>query len=1397
MNLSKLLYGAIVLLMVIGVAFGVTQYALAVHDLELFELDRNAVDDALVTGDDWSTLYGGGGSAHSFTGILTDIGADGGTQFQGGGSKDDLDITDWLWKDGEPLDKDDITNAYAAAYINTTDTGNNNIGDLILYFGLDRFSSSGSAQVGIWFLQDPNFGLTNISRSGGFEFSGVHMDNDILVQSNFTNGGVIERITVYRWLSGGLVKVLDAADCLEGTALDDPACATVNRSPQTAPWPYTPKKNEGAPGAFLTGAFFEGGINITRLIPDVGCFTGFMAETRTSTPFDARLKDFVIGNFDLCNIDVSKTGDELSKVGDPVDYTVTITNTGALPLYRDVISDTLLGDIYLGGEDQSNPYVLTDSCVYVLAPDDICTLTLERDVQASDTDPLTNTVSIVYRGKSDLSGIAVNGTDDHSVDLFQPSITFDKSVDSNLSKVGDTVNYTLTLTNTSSVDTPDLECTIVDAALDIDEDITLASGAKHVINQAYTFQEGDDDPFLNTAKATCSPVGFTNVLEKTDGASVNLFQPSIKFDKSVDAELSKVDDSVTYTLTLTNTSSTDTPDLECTITDEKLGIDKDVTLASGAESVTTKVYTIDEQDADPFNNTASVSCSPIGFPNVLTKSDSASVNLFQPAIDVDKIGDLLSKIGDTVNYTITLSNDSSADTPALDCTATDPMFGTVFDGALPSGDTVIYKTHTVGGGDADPLVNTVTLTCSPEGFPNVLEASDGHSTNLFQPSIDFDKSVDSDLSKVGDSVTYTLTLTNTSSADTPNLECTITDEALGIDKNVTLASGAKDVTSKSYTFDEKDTDPFNNTASVSCSPIGFPNVLTDSDSASVNLFQPSIEFDKSVDSDLSKVGDSVTYTLTLTNTSSADTPDLECTITDEKLGIDKDVTLASGAKEVTEESYTIQTGDSDPFVNTANVSCSPDGFTNILTDSDSESVDLFQPSIEFDKSVDSDLSKVGDSVTYTLTLTNTSSADTPNLECTITDEALGIDKDVTLASGAKNVTTQLYTFDEKDTDPFNNTASVSCSPIGFPNVLTDSDSASVNLFQPSIEVDKTGDVLSKVGDDINYTITLSNDSSADTPDLDCIATDPMFGTIFDDILPSGDTVINKTHTVVAGDTDPLMNTVSMSCSVVGFSNVLNDTDSHTTQLFQPEVEVIKSGPVSAARGDTVTYNFTINNKSSGDSPNLILASVTDTVIGDLTSAASAGGCGTLASGASCNFNAIYTIQADDPNPLVNVVTVLYHPQGFPNDVTDSDDHSLTIPSEGCTPGFWQGGVGADMWDEVNDPDWTGEGTNPFIHTTLFNSYFDTLTDSRLDGDTMFEIVGGGGGSDWANKAARDMVAAYLNESAFPAGYPAASLDALLDKWYTAVAGGDAGFETFHNQVSLWNSEDFPQYCPLP
>lgn len=77
MNARKISFITIAILVIAGMAFGLARNAFAVHDLGLFELDRDAAA-SVSPGDDWSTLYGGGGSAQAFTGILADIGADGG-----------------------------------------------------------------------------------------------------------------------------------------------------------------------------------------------------------------------------------------------------------------------------------------------------------------------------------------------------------------------------------------------------------------------------------------------------------------------------------------------------------------------------------------------------------------------------------------------------------------------------------------------------------------------------------------------------------------------------------------------------------------------------------------------------------------------------------------------------------------------------------------------------------------------------------------------------------------------------------------------------------------------------------------------------------------------------------------------------------------------------------------------------------------------------------------------------------------------------------------------------------------------------------------------------------------------------------------------------------------------
>ncbi|MGH3033936.1 MAG: DUF7507 domain-containing protein, partial [Gaiellaceae bacterium] len=330
---------------------------------------------------------------------------------------------------------------------------------------------------------------------------------------------------------------------------------------------------------------------------------------------------------------------------------------------------------------------------------------------------------------------------------------------------------------------------------------------------------------------------------------------------------------------------------------------------------------------------------------------------------------------------------------------------------------------------------------------------------------------------------------------------------------------------------------------------------------------PSIDVVKGGD-ELSKVGDEVTYKFMITN--DGDVPLVLVSATDTLLGdltataiANGCGTLAAGASCSFNVNRTVQAGDPDPLLNTVTVEYSgtlPNGSTATVMDSDSHSVNLFQPSVAIDKTGD-ELSKVGDEVNYTITVDNTSSGDSPNLTCDVNDSLLGLlADDVNLAPGGQHVINTSRTVQAGDPDPLVNTATVICTVAGFGNVLEASNDHSVNLFQPSVAIDKTGDELSKVGDEVNYSFTLSNNSSGDTPALTCTATDSLLGVVFGPaVLPPGDTVVNKSRTVQAGDPDPLVNTVTLTCTIEGFPNVLEAKDDHSVNLFQPSVKLDKTG----------------------------------------------------------------------------------------------------------------------------------------------------------------------------------------------------------------------------------------------
>jgi uncharacterized repeat protein (TIGR01451 family) len=582
------------------------------------------------------------------------------------------------------------------------------------------------------------------------------------------------------------------------------------------------------------------------------------------------------------------------------------------------------------------------------------------------------------------------------------------------------------------------------------------------------------------------------------------------------------------------------------------------------------------------------------------------------------------------------------------------------------------------------------------------------------PSVAIVKTSTLSQSKIGDDVTYVFQVTNTSCpAGSPALildsildvgtgwaglgDLTAVARANGCDP---LPYGASCSFAVPYTVPDGAPDPLINVVTALYHPQGFSGVpVTDNDDHTVNLFQPSVQVIKTGDA-RSKPGDEVTYQFRIINTSSSDSPDLILSsvldVGDGWPGLGDLTTLAlsSGCEPLAPGAscsfsvpYIIPDSAPDPLNNTVTANCRPLGYTNVVSDDDYHTVEIFYPAVEVRKEGNA-LSKVGDEVTYHFWITNTSSSDSPDLILdSLTDGGFGWPGPgvptpapadcVRLAPGESCHFTVPYTVQSGDPDPLRNLFVVHYYPEGFTNDITAFDDHEVNLFQPSVEVNKEGDVLSKVGDEVTYHFWITNTSSSDSPDLildsltdggtgwpgpgvpspapaDCVR-----------LAPGESCYFTVPYTIQPGNPDPLRNLFVVHYYPEGFTNDITASDDHEVNLFQPSVEVLKTGAGSVRRGEVITYEFWINNTGSSDSPLLIMDSVVDVGIGwpglgDLTDLARNNNCGFLAHGDSCHFSVLYPTTDSTPDVLTNTVTVTYHPLNFTNVIADDDDHVVRV-----------------------------------------------------------------------------------------------------------------------------------------
>src|SRR5262249_9231069 len=238
-------------LLVAALALMLAGGAQAVHDTGAFQLDGNAQTSDLgsppSTGaDDWdrvchqvlgSDCSVGTNTTGATAVSFTNDGAQNATIFTGGGSKDPSDISSWRWKDqtGGLPDKDNLQDSFAARYSLPVTATCPSLAPTceLLYFGSDRFDNSGDAQQGFWLLQN-RVGLNGDGTFSSDSAPEFHKVGDILILTDFSNGGTTSTINVFEWVgtggdTNGTLQSLGGGTNREcGVAATDNFCGIVN-----------------------------------------------------------------------------------------------------------------------------------------------------------------------------------------------------------------------------------------------------------------------------------------------------------------------------------------------------------------------------------------------------------------------------------------------------------------------------------------------------------------------------------------------------------------------------------------------------------------------------------------------------------------------------------------------------------------------------------------------------------------------------------------------------------------------------------------------------------------------------------------------------------------------------------------------------------------------------------------------------------------------------------------------------------------------------------------------------------------------------------------------------------------------------------------------------------------
>ena len=891
--------------------------------------------------------------------------------------------------------------------------------------------------------------------------------------------------------------------------------------------------------------------------------------------------------------------------GDKVKYTIVVSNVGKIT--ADVtLTDTLDKGLIFTGASGNYEYDSTTRTVTWkidgLAVGQNLTFYVYATVDAYGV--LNNTVTV--------------GDNTVIRNVTVPEITPDKTIDNDSPNFGDKVSYTVTVTNGEFEANNVIVKDVVGNGLTV-TDIS-DNGQYDPITRTITWivDLAKNEVKTFTVEATVS--GYGNISNKVVVGNKTIFKnvdvPEITPIKKVENTVPNFGEEVTYFISVFNSAIVDAK--QVVVVDH---LDKGLKYVSSShngvydEAAHTVTWVVDIAAGSSLDLTVTAVADEYGVltNNVTVGDKRASVDVTVPEIIPAKSVDVENpNFNDEITYTVTVTNNGVVDAKQV---VVRDVLGEGLKFVKATGEyTFDEDSRTVtwivdlAKGESQTFYVTAVAEAYGVLSNNVFVGDKIASAVVTVPEIIPGKSVDVENPNFGDTVTYTVTVTNNGVVDAKQVVVRdILDKGLkyvssshnGVyDEAVHTVTWVVDIAAGSY---------LDLTVTAVADEYGvLTNDVTVGDkTASVDVTVPEIIPTKDVNNTAPNFGDKVEYTITLSNNGVVDAK--QVVVVD---SLDEGLTFVNASdngvwnpfKRTVTWTVDLAKGESKVFTVIATVSAYGNIPNTVSVGDKSSSVNIAVPEIIPGKTVDVENPNFGDTVTYTVVVTNNGVVDAKQVVVRdILDKGLKFVKAIGEYTWDEDSRTVTWIVDLAKGE--SRTFYVNAIVSGYGNVtnslVVGNKTTGVNVTVPEIIPDKTANISNpNFGDNVNYTVTVTNDGIGDAKD---VVVRDVLGEGLKFVSATGNYTFDEaTHTVtwIVDLAKGESKVFSVIATVSGYGNVTNSlvvgNKTAGVNVTVPEINPDKTVDNGIPNfGDNVTYTVTVTNDGIGDANNVVITDVLD------------------------------------------------------------------------------------------------------------------------------------------------------------------------------------------------------------